>query len=214
MAEQIKFDKRNYRKHGDKNKKLIEKSLKECGAGRSIIIDSENEIIAGNGIYEQAKKLGIPVRVIESDGKELIAVKRTDLATADDKRTKLAILDNSTADTSEMDYALLQKDFDLVDLMNMGIDAVHLNIDENASNTDSIFFDNLPEEIAGANLNPDELEEIKGDDSTATERVVITFAPEDRGELEEILGMTITKIVYEAKEIFEENGSDWLEERM
>lgn len=214
MAEQIKFDKRNYRKHGDKNKKLIEKSLKECGAGRSIIIDSENEIIAGNGIYEQAKKLGIPVRVIESDGKELIAVKRTDLATADDKRTKLAILDNSTADTSEMDYALLQKDFDLVDLMNMGIDAVHLNIDENASNTDSIFFDNLPEEIAGANLNPDELEEIKGDDSTATERVVITFAPEDRGELEEILGMTITKIVYDAKEIFEENGSDWLEERM
>lgn len=27
----IKSDKRNYRKHDEKNKKLIEKSLKECG---------------------------------------------------------------------------------------------------------------------------------------------------------------------------------------
>ena len=44
----IKFDKRNYRKHNDKNKQLINKSLKECGAGRSIVIDNEGEIIAGN----------------------------------------------------------------------------------------------------------------------------------------------------------------------
>lgn len=56
---EIKFDKRNYRKHSDKNKNLINKSLKECGAGRSIVIDNNNEIIAGNGIYEQAQKLGI-----------------------------------------------------------------------------------------------------------------------------------------------------------
>ncbi len=40
----IKFDARNYRKHNDKNKKLIQKSLKECGAGRSIVIDNEGEI--------------------------------------------------------------------------------------------------------------------------------------------------------------------------
>lgn len=209
----IKFDKRNYRKHTDKNKKLIEKSLVECGTGRSIIVDSENEIIAGNGVYEQAQKLNIPVKVVETDGTELIAVKRTDLATNDETRTKLAILDNSTADTSEMDYALLQKDFDLVDLMNMGIDAVNLEIDAEAGDYEDTF-DNLPEEIAGESLDADELEEIKGDDATATERLVITFAPDEKSEVEEILGMTITKIVYDAKEIFEENGTDWLEERI
>ena len=44
----IKMDKRNYRKHNDKNKKLIKKSLDECGAGRSIVVDSEDEIIGGN----------------------------------------------------------------------------------------------------------------------------------------------------------------------
>ena len=41
----IKFDKRNYRKHNEKNKKLIKKSLEECGTGRSIIVDSNEEII-------------------------------------------------------------------------------------------------------------------------------------------------------------------------
>ena len=200
----LKFDKRNYRKHNEKNKKLIRKSLEECGTGRSIIVDSNDEIIAGNGVYEQAKAMNIPVKVVETDGTELIAVKRTDLKTSDDKRTKLAILDNSTADSSEMDYALLQKDFELVDLMNMGIDAVNLNIDANASNTD--IFENLPDEIAGENLEADELEEIKGDDSTATERVVITFRPNQKADVEQLLGMPINKIVYDAKEIFAENG--------
>ena len=200
----LKFDKRNYRKHNEKNKKLIRKSLEECGTGRSIIVDSNDEIIAGNGVYEQAKAMNIPVKVVETDGTELIAVKRTDLKTSDEKRTKLAILDNSTADSSEMDYALLQKDFELVDLMNMGIDAVNLNIDADASNTD--IFENLPEEIAGENLEADELEEIKGDDSTATERVVITFRPNQKADVEQLLGMPINKIVYDAKEIFAENG--------
>lgn len=200
----LKFDKRNYRKHNEKNKKLIRKSLEECGTGRSIIVDSNDEIIAGNGVYEQAKAMNIPVKIVETDGTELIAVKRTDLKTSDDKRTKLAILDNSTADSSEMDYALLQKDFELVDLMNMGIDAVNLNIDADASNTD--IFENLPDEIAGENLEADELEEIKGDDSTATERVVITFRPNQKADVEQLLGMPINKIVYDAKEIFTENG--------
>lgn len=49
----INYDSRNYRKHSDKNKNLINKSLKECGAGRSIVIDNEDNIIAGNGnIYD------------------------------------------------------------------------------------------------------------------------------------------------------------------
>ena len=54
--DEIKFDKRNYRKHDKKNKSLIKKSLEKFGAGRSIIIDNEGEIIAGNGVYEQAQK--------------------------------------------------------------------------------------------------------------------------------------------------------------
>lgn len=118
----INFDKRNYRKHNDKNKELINKSLKECGAGRSIVIDNEDNIIAGNGIYEQAQKLGIKTKVIETDGSELVVVKRTDLATDDDKRKQLAVMDNSTSDTSEFDIELLQADFDIDTIKDFGID--------------------------------------------------------------------------------------------
>lgn len=118
---EIKFDKRNYRKHSDKNKNLINKSLKECGAGRSIVIDNNNEIIAGNGIYEQAQKLGIKTKIIETDGSELVVVKRTDLETDDEKRKQLAVMDNSTSDSSQFDYDLLQEDFDLETLDDWGI---------------------------------------------------------------------------------------------
>lgn len=118
----IKFDARNYRKHNDKNKDLINKSLAECGAGRSILIDNEDEIIAGNGVYEQAKALNIPVKIIETDGNELIAVKRTDLNTQDEKRKRLAVMDNSSSDTSEFDLELLSADFEVPDLQDMGIE--------------------------------------------------------------------------------------------
>ena len=109
----INFDSRNYRKHNAKNKDLINKSLKECGAGRSIVIDNEDNIIAGNGIFEQAQKLGLKTKIIETDGSELVVVKRTDLATDDEKRKQLAVMDNSSSDSSEFDFQLLNEDFDV-----------------------------------------------------------------------------------------------------
>ena len=123
MKNEIKTDKKNYRKHNDRNKELINKSLKECGAGRSIVIDNENEIIAGNGIYEQAQKLGLKTKIIETDGSELVVVKRTDLATDDEKRKQLAVMDNSTSDSSEFDFELLQSEFDNETLNEWGIEA-------------------------------------------------------------------------------------------
>lgn len=118
----IKYDKRNYRKHSDKNKDLINKSLKECGAGRSIVIDNDDNIIAGNGIYEQAQKLGLKTKIIETDGSELVVVKRTDLATDDDKRKQLAVMDNATSDSSEFDFELLNDDFDVYTLGEWGLE--------------------------------------------------------------------------------------------
>ena len=139
----IKFDARNYRKHNDKNKKLINKSLSECGAGRSIVIDNEDNIIAGNGIYEQAQKLGLKTKVIETDGSELVVVKRTDLATDDEKRKQLAVMDNSTSDSSEFDFELLQADFDTEELEDWGLD-VDFAIEEEEK---EVVEDEVPEEV-------------------------------------------------------------------
>lgn len=119
----IKHDRQNYRKHSDKNKAMIRRSLEECGAGRSILIDNQNTAVAGNGVLEQAEKLGIPIRVIESDGSELIAVKRTDLSPDDPKRKELALADNATSDASEWDFDAIQDDkWDTSDLLDWGID--------------------------------------------------------------------------------------------
>ena len=105
---EIKIDPRNYRIHGDENKRLIHKSLVECGAGRSVLADRDNVLIAGNGVYEEAQKLGLKVRIIESDGKELVVIKRTDLSTEDD---------NHTSDTSEFDLDLVIENFS-ADILN------------------------------------------------------------------------------------------------
>ena len=120
--ENITFDKRNYRRHDDKNKRVIRKSLEEPGAGRSVVIDKEGTLIAGNGVYEQAQKLKMPVRVVETDGSELVVVKRTDLATNDDKRKRLALADNVASDLSDFDNDLLQEDFTIEELGDWGLE--------------------------------------------------------------------------------------------
>ena len=110
-AVSIKTDPHNYRLHPEANKRIIRKSLEDLGAGRSIVIDKEDCIIAGNGVYEEAQALGIPVRVVESDGTELIVVKRTDLATEDERRRLLAFADNHTSDTSVFDTDMVIEAF-------------------------------------------------------------------------------------------------------
>lgn len=117
----LKFDKRNYRKHDKKNLDLIKKSVDEVGFGRSIVIDNENEIIAGNGLTSTIDK-NTKIKVVETDGTELVVVKRTDLSTDDLKRKQLAIMDNSASDSSEFDLELLQADFDTEQLNDWGID--------------------------------------------------------------------------------------------
>ena len=118
---EIKFDKKNYRKHSEQNKERIRKSLAECGAGRSVLVDADDTLVAGNGVFEQAKAMGIPTRVIETDGTELVVVKRTDLRTDDDKRKLLSMADNATSDNVEWDMETLQDDFDVEDLADWDI---------------------------------------------------------------------------------------------
>lgn len=121
QVKDLKQDHRNYRKHNERNLDLIKKSINEVGLGRSIVIDSENEIVCGNGLVSQLDK-NTPVKVIETDGSELVVVKRTDLNTDDEKRKKLAVMDNSTSDSSEFDLELLSVDFEVPELKDMGID--------------------------------------------------------------------------------------------
>ena len=104
----LKSDHKNARKRTDRSATLIKNSLEKFGAARSIVIDEENRILAGNGTVEGAKKAGLSnVRVIETDGNEIIAVKRTGLS--EDEKVGLALADNRSSDLSEWDNDMLQQ---------------------------------------------------------------------------------------------------------
>ena len=107
----LRVDPRNYRLHPARNKELIEKSLKECGAGRSIVVDKTGASIAGSGVLEQAEKLGIKKKIIETDGNELVVVVRKDLSPDDPRRKQLALADNATSDQSTWDYDVMREDW-------------------------------------------------------------------------------------------------------
>lgn len=94
----LRFDDKNFNDHTEFGMSLLEKSLQDYGAGRSILIDKNNNIIAGNGIVEAAAQAGIEnVRIIETQGDELVAVKRTDVDLNTQKGREMAFADNATA---------------------------------------------------------------------------------------------------------------------
>ena len=94
----LQFDDKNFNKHTQFGMALIEKSLRQNGAGRSILLDKNNRIIAGNGVIETAGQIGMEdVQIVESDGTKIIAVKRTDIDLDSKQGREMALADNATA---------------------------------------------------------------------------------------------------------------------
>ena len=92
------FDDKNFNKHTEYGMSLIEKSIRNNGAGRSILIDKNNRIIAGTGVTEIAGQIGLDdVQIVETDGTKIIAVKRTDIDLDSKQGREMALADNATA---------------------------------------------------------------------------------------------------------------------
>jgi hypothetical protein len=88
-------DPHNANRGTDRGRVALERSLREYGAGRAILIDRHGRVISGNKTVEQARRLNIPLRVVKTDGQHLVAVQRDDLDLATDPRARaLAIADN------------------------------------------------------------------------------------------------------------------------
>lgn len=136
----LKFDDKNFNKHTEFGMGLLEKSLKQFGAGRSILIDKDNNIIAGNGIVEAAGQAGLEkVKIIETTGEEIVAVKRTDVSLNSTQGREMALADNATAAADlEWDEDTIGEFFEPEDLAKW--DA---NVD--LSKTDEIVEDEAPE---------------------------------------------------------------------
>jgi hypothetical protein len=95
-------DQRNARRRTERSHASLEKSLERFGAARSIVIDEDGRILAGNGTFEAAGAIGIDkVLVVETDGDTLVAVQRKGLSEAE--KVELALRDNRASDLSVFD---------------------------------------------------------------------------------------------------------------
>jgi len=80
---------------------MIERSLRQYGAGRSILVDRDGNIIAGNKTADGCASIGLDdTVVVDSDGTKLVVVRRTDLHIDDPKARELAIADNRAQEES------------------------------------------------------------------------------------------------------------------
>jgi ParB-like chromosome segregation protein Spo0J len=108
-------DSQNARKHGERNLALIASSLEHVGAARSIVVDEDGTILAGNATVAAAARAGIDrVRIVDADGSELIAVRRSGLS--DDQKRQLALFDNRAAELASWDTEVLAALADETDL--------------------------------------------------------------------------------------------------
>jgi ParB-like chromosome segregation protein Spo0J len=102
----LKLDKRNARKRGQRAEGMLVASLQEVGAARSIVIDETNRVLAGNGTVAAAAEAGIErVKVVDADGETIVAVRRSGLS--EKQKARLALLDNRTAELAEWDAEML-----------------------------------------------------------------------------------------------------------
>ena len=104
----LKPDAANARKHDPRNIGMIADALNEVGAARSIVIDEDNNILAGNGTVEAAGQAGITrMKIVEADGNEIVAVRRRGLTPEQKKR--LSLFDNRTAELADWDTEILKQ---------------------------------------------------------------------------------------------------------
>ena len=91
--------KRNPNKGTQRGSGILEQSVRELGAGRSILVDKNGIILAGNHAQEAFVNAGMEdVIEVETDGNQIVVVKRTDLDADSTAGKKMAIMDNRTSE--------------------------------------------------------------------------------------------------------------------
>jgi hypothetical protein len=100
-------DQNNARQRDERAKGTLAGSLKEFGPARSIVLDANNVVRAGNGTLEQAAAAGVKrIAIVDADADTLVAVRRKDWSDAEARA--YAIADNRTGDLSTFDYERVQ----------------------------------------------------------------------------------------------------------
>lgn len=210
----------------DKLRRLIESILvfPKMLSIRPIVVDDKGVALGGNmrtRALKEIKKLGrdaIPERLQQirqyankpqEEKNELLAhwdawfkdetvpVIHAESLTEEEKR-EFIIKDNSSF--GAWDWDVLANEWESEQLDDWGVDVWQPQQLDNTSSNDDVF--NLPEELDGVDINPDDLPKIEGDDETAMERIIIVYPKEREEELAKLVGLEkIDKVVYDIDEL-------------
>jgi len=104
-------DPKNRRRHTSRNVDMVRESIEQVGTGRSIVIDEDDVVLAGNATVKAAGLAGLTkLKIVEAEGDEVIAVRRRGLSS--EQKRALALYDNRTAELAEWDVEQLVEDVD------------------------------------------------------------------------------------------------------
>ena len=108
----LEFDNKNFNKGNEQGKALIKKSIEDFGTGRSILVDKNAKIIAGNKTTENFKELGFEkVKIVKAMPDELVVVQRDDIDLDTPQGRAMALADNKTSEANlEWDFETIQEE--------------------------------------------------------------------------------------------------------
>lgn len=123
-------DDKNANKGTEVGAKAIEHSIETNKLGRSILLDKNNNIIAGNKTTTNAEKQGYEdVIIVETTGNQLVAVKRMDIDLDSPEGRELALADNRTSELNlDWDKDVLQNVFSNETLKKYGMELTKLKV--------------------------------------------------------------------------------------
>lgn len=113
----------NYRKHPEEQLAHIRHSIEQHGFYRNVVVASDHTILAGHGVVEAARQLGL----------DEVPVRRLDIASDDARALQVLAGDNELPRLAKDDADVLAgllseiRDSDLADLLGTGYDDEDLN---------------------------------------------------------------------------------------
>lgn len=172
----------------------VAKSIKEFGFKVPMVIDKNNEIIAGHTRYKASLELGL---------KEVPCIIADDLTEEQIKAFRLA--DNKVSEKATWNLDLLGEEikdldelnFDIENLTDLGFGSFELSM--------------LTEDFEPEDYDDEIIKEYseKSDDLLASKRIIITYKTDEEEEyLKQLFKLNELKVVYSVEELMNEDNSD------
>lgn len=110
---EINTSKNRFNRGNNFGRGMIEHSVSVLGYGKGVVTDKDGVVLCGHYVADFAKKSNTPIRLVETDGKELVVIVRKDLSFSDKKAKELSLIDNLSSKMNiEWDGDEVQKAID------------------------------------------------------------------------------------------------------